>query len=421
MITAALYLHDNRLCVHVRRVGWFYSRAGFSPNTIRGENNEKNVVEQGKELAKALPKGFLRLVNICSLFGFGKTLMMHIATPSLNDFFWEYVPVNPAREKLRTWQALPFIRTVPCAAYRETPVRQNKDFCFFYDTKLNPSPNFPIIDDKTIKKADYKPSDPNDGVETRWPSVFKGCLKTAGFLHIVTHGGVGKFLKKEASRKDAAEEEEAYFTPEDIDSKKGVPRVVLAECCHSAETGQGNQSWAETMPGRFLNAGAAVYIGSIGIVEVTRGGTLFANCFLYEFLSSPNQSFAAALRKTQKRLARAGYGNPNRAHAVYAAANLNPERNRCADILNAGSLKEYGYRPPSCPREPLPFRVKWPVYALGLLALLQAALFFAQTSLYLLPQDSSAMMILAAAATVVFVYNMGDWFLSTRRKKKRAP
>ncbi len=405
MISAALFLRgDNRLCVHVRRTGWFVARAAFSPDSIQASDN---AYEQGEELRKALPEGFLRLID---KRGAGRALMLHIAAPGLNNFLWEYVPVGSTGDIFSTWQALPLIRAVPDTAYRKKQSKnQKKDFGFFSDRSLAPRHVFPNVDNEAARAEDPKPCDTEDGEPSRWANILKGFLETADFLHIVTHGLPGMFMKNERQG--------AYFKPEDIGKPAGMPRIVLAECCHSAETRGGDIAWEETMPGRFLLEGEAIYAGNMGVVDVPQGGTVFSACFMSECLETSYKDFALAVREARKRTLLSSQYDPSCVHIVYAAANLDPERNSCADILNAPVLKESGYRPPSCPKEPLPLRFRWPVYALGLIAMAQAALYVLQTSLYLIPPDSPAMMMLAAAATAVFAIGIGGWLCFRRRKK----
>ena len=239
-----------------------------------------------------------------------EAFILLLEKPSLAGFPWEYVPIfvdenNPpqSRNISDTWQALPLLRSIPCS----TPdiINETRINSVFFQFDINAKNSCGVTphvlpDDVTLDEAKH------DLIEV---------LMNSSLVHIACHGHLGCFSLKDDINT-------AFLSWKDIKDIP-LPRIVLANCCHTAEAGDEADEWAKTLPNSFIRqAGAAVFCANLsravysGTIEKE---TVFSQSFSQFY--KQNESFTSVVYKTREEQSKAK--DACNSQVIYIADNWN--------------------------------------------------------------------------------------------------
>ena len=303
--------------------------------TVEAGGTAQAKIEQGRELYAFIPGSFHRLIKKRERAISGEGLVLSIGEPSLAEFAWEFVPIYDAGQSpVRAyWHNLPMVRTIPGSSHRERLfAERNVRKCFY---------NVGLLSDNIMAayniNVDMEMS--IDGKIAGLSKLFIQHLGKCDFMHIASHGVTGAFVNKTAANpaaKKGAKKNTPYYTPKSAGGDVVLPRVIIADCCHSAETGPAGD-WNQTMPGAFIRKnGAAIYIGNLGKAYNGTGRTMFADNFIRLFLQGRNieQPFVDIIYQVRQAQA----GDSYNSQVVYVAADFDIRR-PAFEILTAWRIK----------------------------------------------------------------------------------
>jgi len=264
-------------------------------------------------------------------------LILILVKPLLAGFPWEYVPVAVAKDDILqaqhikdTWQALPMLRSIPDTRpggrneNNNAPARRS-----FFSFGLSPQPvNF------LGRNAWYRPNDnarPQDAKNDLSLRFYED-----DFLHLACHAHPGRFTM-------SGNPDSGFLFAEEVKAQPVLPRVMDADCCHTAEAGDETEDWDKTLPGSFIrqNGGCAVFCGNLGAARYignTEIKTIFSEYFVKYFNEygpdnrlGEDRKFIEIALKTREQ--QSDLNDQNNSQVIYVAYNWDAENYRRDRLL----------------------------------------------------------------------------------------
>ena len=299
------------------------------------EPRDRNTTRfsQGKALYDLLPKGFRALIEKERKRANPEALILTLESPILADFYWEYIPFNTNVEPSieNTWQALPMLRSVPKSKHSmrhpwELPLI---NIGFFYDGDLHPVYLWGQL--FTELPLNLKVYDCSYDEIPAMRDTFIEFTRSVDFLHIACHGKAGYFAQAQKG---------AFYGKNDPRRLELLPRVVLADCCHVAETTP-DITWESTLLGRFIKEtdGAAVWVGNIGRADYTGNEpnyTPFSYLLIQEFTKYPDRTFTKAIREVRSYQSRKP--DVTNTQVIYVSSDWDADHCSLRDLLTKVTL-----------------------------------------------------------------------------------
>jgi hypothetical protein len=303
------------------------------------------VIADGSVLHKYVPENFHKLINKKKDSLKAEGLILKIKDPRLANARWEDIPKTGGG----TWLTLPLIRTIPdtyAFVYTGNDIQENTDtrkatprLRFITSDDLNENTAENILQREARGRTSYKLSDSLHMTSRIPPEMFVDLIDSSitsdDFLHIACHGMIGKHdnvninvFKSYDNLYTAKNARGAHI------NAKSFARVVLADCCHSAEV---PDDWDNSFISGFLRENAsAVFVGNLGEAIYNNNRTVFADKFVTEFLTNGgNKPFIEVVLETRKR--QLEIDSPN-TQVIYAADIFDPQ-DTCYDIMKKAELR----------------------------------------------------------------------------------
>ena len=243
----------------------------------QAEFSTNHWLKKGFQLYEYIPIKFLESVE--NKRAQLKALVLYLDKPSLAKFPWEYIPIEKSDipgNIASTWQALPLLRSILGSSIHDRPVNLNSvRFQFLNSLKAR---NLLDAPEALAPNPNYRTSPENLALAIQnMKQKLLNDFTTNDFIHIACHGHPGCLsLDKE--------QDTVFLKLADIDLNHTLPRIVLADCCYTADTGNEEVDWNNTFVGRFIRKeGSAIYCANLGEANYSTGKTVFSELFIRYF------------------------------------------------------------------------------------------------------------------------------------------